>query len=60
MRYSRPKALRWSVYLRGGLLGQVLADNWPAACRRAMQRWRIAPEDQKELMVESAGDGPPR
>jgi hypothetical protein len=51
-RYGRPKSIRWRVTLRGELLGHVSADNWPAACERAVRRWRISRADQEELVVE--------
>jgi hypothetical protein len=51
-RYSRPKPIRWAVYLRGELLGRVYADNWPAACERAVRRWQISADDQQALSVE--------
>jgi hypothetical protein len=51
-RYSRPKQLRWAVYLRGEPLGYVFADNWPAACERAVRRWQISADDQQALSVE--------
>jgi hypothetical protein len=54
-RYSRPKPIRWAVYLRGELLGHVYADNGPAACERAVRRWQISHADQEELRVEKAG-----
>jgi hypothetical protein len=41
-RYGRPKSIRWRVTLRGGLPGHVYADNWPAACERAVRRWKSA------------------
>jgi hypothetical protein len=46
------KQIRWAVYLRGELLGHVYADNWPAACERAVRRWKISRQDQEELRVE--------
>jgi hypothetical protein len=30
------KQIRWRVTLHGELLGYVYADNWPAACERAV------------------------
>jgi hypothetical protein len=51
-RYGRPMQARWRVTLRGELLGYVFADNWPAACERAVRRWKIRREDQEELRVE--------
>jgi hypothetical protein len=53
-RYARPKPLRWRVTLRGELLGHVFADNWPAACERAVRRWNISRADQEELLVQKA------
>jgi hypothetical protein len=50
----RRKPIRWRVTLRGELLGHVYADNWPAACERAVRRWQISQEDQEELRVEKA------
>jgi hypothetical protein len=48
--YYRP----WLVYLRGRRLGQVLAATQKAACLRAIQRWRVPPEDRPELEVRRA------
>jgi hypothetical protein len=53
-RYGRPKLIRWAVYLRGELLGHVFALTWPAACERAVRRWKISRADQEELCVEKA------
>jgi hypothetical protein len=41
-RRSGLKQIRWRVTLRGELLGHVYADNWPAACERAVRRWKIS------------------
>jgi hypothetical protein len=38
--------------LRGELLGHVWAGNYPAACERAVRRWKISVENQEELAVE--------
>jgi hypothetical protein len=46
------KQVRWRVTLRGELLGHVRADNYTAACERAVRRWRISKEEQVELVVE--------
>ena len=46
-RYHR----RWEVWLRGERIGEVLAATERAACLRAIQRFRISTEDQKELEV---------
>jgi hypothetical protein len=51
-RYGRPKPIRWAVYLRGELLGYVFALTWPAACERAVRRWKISVDDQQALSVE--------
>jgi hypothetical protein len=51
-RRSGLKQIRWAVYLRGQLLGHVYADNRPAACERAVRRWKISRQDQEELVVE--------
>jgi hypothetical protein len=51
-RYGRPKPIRWRVTLRGELLGYVFADNWLAACERAVRRWKISVDDQQALSVE--------
>jgi hypothetical protein len=51
---SRRQPIRWAVYPRGELLGYVFALTWPAACERAVRRWRISAEDQTELRVEKA------
>jgi hypothetical protein len=32
----------------------VYADNFVAACERAVRRWKISREDQEELRVEKA------
>jgi hypothetical protein len=48
------KQIRWRVTLRGELLGHVYADNFTAACERAVKRWKISSEDQEELRVEKA------
>jgi hypothetical protein len=34
----------------------VYADNWRAACARAVQRWKISKEEQRELRVEKEGE----
>jgi hypothetical protein len=46
------KPIRWRVTLRGQMLGYVFADNWPAACERAVHRWKLSRADQEELKVE--------
>ena len=46
--------LRWLVYFRGELLGEVLAATEPAARLRAVHRFRIKREDQQELEVRRA------
>jgi hypothetical protein len=51
---TRLKQIRWRVTLRGELLGHVYADNWPAACKRAVRRWNISVADQAERRVEKA------
>jgi hypothetical protein len=48
--YYRP----WLVYLRGEFIGQVFAATEKAACLRAIQRWRVPPEDRGELEVRRA------
>jgi hypothetical protein len=48
------KQIRWRVTLRSELLGVVYADNFVAACGRAVRRWNISREDQEELRVEKA------
>jgi hypothetical protein len=45
---------RWDVLLRGQPLGQVLAATQRAACLRAIQRWRVPPEDRPELEIRRA------
>jgi hypothetical protein len=45
---------RWTVYLRGEPIGEVLAATERAACLRAIQRFKISREDQKELEVRPA------
>jgi hypothetical protein len=42
---------RWSVWLRGKQIGEVLAATEQAACLRAVQRFKISREDQRELRV---------
>jgi hypothetical protein len=42
---------RWDVYLRGEQIGEVLAATERAACLRAVQRFKIAREDQGQLRV---------
>jgi hypothetical protein len=51
-RQSKPKQIRWAVYLRGEKLGHVCADNFVAACERAVRRWKISVDDQQALSVE--------
>jgi hypothetical protein len=51
---SRRHPTRWRVTLRGELLGHVYADNWPAACERAVRRWNISVAEQAEMRVEKA------
>jgi hypothetical protein len=51
-RRSGLKQIRWRVTLRGEPLGHVWADNYPAACERAVRRWKISVEDKEELVVE--------
>jgi hypothetical protein len=46
--------VRWVLHLRGELIGHVFALTWPAACERAVRRWKISHEDQEELRVEKA------
>jgi hypothetical protein len=45
---------RWAVYLRGELIGEVLAATEQAACLRAIRRFGISREDQRELEVRPA------
>jgi hypothetical protein len=45
------KQLRWRVTLRGELR-HVHADNWQAACERAVRRWQISKAEQEELSVK--------
>jgi hypothetical protein len=45
---------RWEVYLRRQRLGQVFAATEKAACLRAIQRWRVPPEERSELEVRRA------
>jgi hypothetical protein len=42
---------RWAVFLRGERIGEVLAATEKAACARAIQRFKIAREDQSDLEV---------
>jgi hypothetical protein len=53
-RSRRSNPIRWRVTLCGELLGYVFALAWPAACERAVRRWKISREDQEELRVEKA------
>ena len=41
----------WDVYLRGERIGEVLAATQQAACWRAIHKFRIKPEDRRELEV---------
>jgi hypothetical protein len=45
---------RWTVYLRGDRIGEVLAATEKAACLRAIRRFRISSEDRRELRVRTA------
>jgi hypothetical protein len=45
---------RWAIYLRGELIGEVLAATEQAACLRAIHRFGISREAQKELEVRPA------
>jgi hypothetical protein len=47
----QPYYRRWVVYLRGELLGEVLAATARAACVRAIQRFKISDEDRREFEV---------
>jgi hypothetical protein len=47
----QPYYRRWTVYLRGERIGEVLAATEKGACLRAIQRFKIGKEDQKELQV---------
>jgi hypothetical protein len=42
---------RWEVYLRGDLLGEVLAATQEAACLRAIHKFKVRDEDRPELEV---------
>jgi hypothetical protein len=42
---------RWAVYLRGERIGEVLAATERAACLRAIHKFKIKPEDRRELEV---------
>ena len=42
---------RWEVWLRGERIGHVLAATEKAACLRAIQRFKISREDQRQLRV---------
>jgi hypothetical protein len=48
-RYGRPKPIRWAVYLRGELPGHVYADNWPAACERAVRALAHFPQKRFKI-----------
>jgi hypothetical protein len=56
-RRSGPQQRRWRVALRGELLGHVWVLTFPAACERAVRRWRISAADQQELVVEQDDKG---
>ena len=43
---------RWTVWVKGKQLGEVLAATEKAACLRAVQRFCISMEDQGELEVK--------
>jgi hypothetical protein len=45
------------VYLRGEQIGMVFAATEKAACLRAIQRYKVSREDQKELQVRPVRDG---
>jgi NhaP-type Na+/H+ and K+/H+ antiporter len=47
---------RWTVYLRGELIGEVLAATQEAACMRAIHKFKIKDEDRSELEVRKAKD----
>jgi hypothetical protein len=51
---------RWDVYLRGERIGEVLAATHEAACARAIHKFRIKPEDQRELEVRRSLASPTR
>jgi hypothetical protein len=48
----KPYQRRWTVRLRGVLLGIVLGYTHKAACLRAIQRFKVPPADRQELVVE--------
>jgi hypothetical protein len=48
---------RWEVYLRGEVLGEVLAATQEAACMRASHKFRIKDEERAELEVLRVRDG---
>jgi hypothetical protein len=52
----KPYYRRWIVYLRGEQIGMVFAATEKAACLRAVRRYKISREDQKELQVRPVGD----
>ena len=49
---SKPYQRRWTVRLRGAVLGTVLGATHRAACLRAIVRFKVAPADREELEVE--------
>jgi hypothetical protein len=49
---------RWTVCFRGERIGEVLGATERAACLRAIQRFRISKEDQRELHVVPASERP--
>jgi hypothetical protein len=42
---------RWDVYLRGERICMVLAATHDAACQRAVYKFKVKPEDRRELEV---------
>jgi hypothetical protein len=47
---------KWDVYLYGERLGMVFAATEKAACLRAVQRFKIARQDQSGLEVRRVND----
>ena len=45
---------RWEVYLRDERIGEVLAATEKAACLRAIQRFKVPPEERHQLEVRRA------
>jgi hypothetical protein len=49
---NKPYQRRWTVRLRGQVLGTVPGATHAAACLRAIRRFNVSRGDQSELEVE--------